>query len=236
MSDTLFGGEVSGTPIETRGGTVQIADELLGRGSGRILSGATQGALGFGPGNVGIEAAVQRLLADPSDRLQGLFAALEPFERRTTNEAIAQTRGSFGRLGGRFSENILEGEARTQGEVAANFARTREEALLQAQAQQSQALAVILQGLLGARGQTLDFFSPGAPNFQEGFFGDLLAAGGSLAGEGFFGNPFGGDTFNPGGFPGTGGGFPGPGGFPGIVPGGPVDGGGRRLPPGTVNI
>lgn len=224
MADTLFGGEVSGTPIETRAGTGRIANELLS-GQGRILSGATQGALGFGPGNVGIERAVMSLLADPGDRLQGLFAALEPFERRQQNQAIAQTRGSFGRLGGRFSENILEGEARTQGEVAAQQLRSREQALLQAQGQQSQALAVILQGLLGARGQTLDFFSPGAPNFQEGFFGDLLSAGGALAGEGFFGNPFGSDVFNPGS---PGGGFtlpnfgPGGGVSPGPI-GGPSD-------------
>lgn len=223
MGDTLFGGEVSGTPIETRGGTVAISDELQGRG-GRILSGATQGALGFGPENVGIEAAVMRLLADPSDRLQGLFAALEPFERRQQNEAVAQTRGSFGRLGGRFSRNLLEGQARTQGEVAAQQQRTREEALLTAQGQQSQALAVILQGLLGARGQTLDFFSPGAPNFQEGFFGDLISAGGSLAGD-LFGNVP--DVQNI--FPGTGGGFPD---FGPSRP--PIGGGPGSFPPGTT--
>ena len=221
--DQLFGGEVSGTPIETRGGTTQFANELLTGGS-RLQQGAAQGALGFGPQGVGIEDAVRRLLADPSDRLQGLFAALEPFERRTTNEAIATTRGSFGRLGGRFSTNILEGEARTQGELGAQFARTREEALLQAQGQQSQALAVILQALLGARGQTLDFFAPGAPNFQEGFFGDLLAAGGNVAGE-FFGNPNRFDNpFGGGGFPDFGPGIP-------PIPGGPVD-----APPGATDI
>ncbi len=224
MGDTLFGGEKSGTPIETRAGTSQIANDLLS--GGRLTADATRGALGFGPNNVGIEAAVMRLLADPADRLQGLFAALEPFERRQTNQAIADTRGSFGRLGGRFSTNILEGEARTQGELGAQFARTRQEALLQAQGQQSQALAVILQGLLGARGQTLDFFAPGAPNFQEGFFGDLIAAGGNIAGE-FFGNP---NRF--GDIPtGAGGGQPNF--FPPVS--GPIPGGQTNFPPG-VNI
>jgi hypothetical protein len=112
--------------------------------------------------------------------LEGLFASLEPFERRQRNQAIAQTRGSFGRLGGRFSENILEGEARTQGEVSAQQLRTRQEGLLTAQGQQAQALASIMQAILGARGQTLDFFQPGAPNFREGFLGDLLEAGGRV--------------------------------------------------------
>jgi len=224
MGDTLFGGEVSGTPIETRAGTSQIANDLLS--GGRLTADATRGALGFGPMGVGIEDAVRRLLADPADRLQGLFAALEPFERRQTNQAIADTRGSFGRLGGRFSTNVLEGEARTQGELGAQFARTRQEALLTAQGQQSQALAVILQGLLGARGQTLDFFAPGAPNFQEGFFGDLIAAGGNIAGE-FFGNP---NRFNPGNLPGAGGGQPNF--FPPVS--GPIPGGQTNFPPGTV--
>jgi len=219
MPDALFGGEKSGTPIETRRGTQELAQELTGGGPGRIQSGSARQALGFGPQGVGIEAAVQRLLADPADRLQGLFAALEPFERRTTNEAIEETRGSFGRLGGRFSRNLLEGQARTQGELGAQFARARQEALLTAQGQQQQSLATILQALLGARGQTLQFFQPGAPNFQEGFFGDLLAAGGDVA-SAFFGRER--DFTDPGGFPDFGG---------TLVPGGPVDD--TRRPPGV---
>ncbi len=185
MPDALFGGEVSGTPIETREGTGRFASELLSGGT-RLQQGAAQGALGFGPQGVGIEEAVMRLLADPADRLRGLFASLEPFEQRTTQEAVQGTRASFGRLGGRFSRNILEGEARTRGELGSQFARARQEALLTAQGQQQQSLATILQALLGARGQTLQFFQPGAPNFQEGFFGDLLAAGGDVA-SAFFG-------------------------------------------------
>ena len=184
MSDLFFGGEVSGTPLETRAGTGQFANELLTGGT-RLQQGAAQGALGFGPQGVGIERAVMSLLSDPADRLRGLFASLVPFEERQTEEAVAGVRGSFGRLGGRFSENLLNAETRTRGELGAQFARTRNEALLAAQGQQSQALASILQALLGARGQTLDFFQPGAPNFREGFFGDLLAAGGEALG-GFF--------------------------------------------------
>ena len=221
MSDLIFGGEVSGTPLETRAGTGQFAQELTGGGPGRLQQGSAQQALGFGPGNVGIERAVMSLLSDPSDRLRGLFASLVPFEERQTEEAVAGVRGSFGRLGGRFSENLLEAEGRTRGELAAQFARTREESLLAAQGQQSQSLAVILQSLLGARGQTLDFFRPGAPNFREGFLGDFLSAGGQALG-GFFesgGRLRGGPQGNifPGGF---GGNFSPPGsgtGTPGVV-------------------
>ncbi len=176
--DILFGGETSGTPIETREGTESLSRDLLQ--GGRLQNQATRGALGFDPSTIGIEQAVMALLADPGDRLQGLFASLEPFEARQRNEAIAQTRGSFGRLGGRFSENILEGEARTQGEVSAQQQRVRQEGLLTAQGQQAQALASIMQAILGARGQTLDFFAPGPVNFREGFLGDLIEAGGRV--------------------------------------------------------
>lgn len=225
MSDLFFGGEVSGTPLETRSGTGQFAEELLSGGS-RLQQGAARGALGFGPQGVGIERAVMSLLSDPADRLRGLFASLVPFEERQTEEAVAGVRGSFGRLGGRFSENLLNAEGRTRGELAAQFARTREESLLAAQGQQSQSLAVILNALLGARGQTLDFFQPGAPNFQEGFFGDLLSAGGNVLGE-LFGNQ---NRFGPQ--------PPGSGGFPGLFPepGGPVDDTRGPNPPGTVNV
>ena len=180
MSDTLLGGEVSGTPLETRGGSKKIGQDLL-TGGGRLAA-AGRGAVGFGPDVTG--QAAERLLVDPADRLMGLFAALEPFERRQTDEAVAGVRSGFGRLGGRFSRNVVDAESRTRGELAGQFARTREESLLEAQGQQGQLLASLLQALLGARGQTLDFFRPGAPNFREGVLGDLIAAGGTVAAGG----------------------------------------------------
>ena len=178
MSDLLFGGEVSGTPLETRGGTKQIGKELLS-GKGGRLAASSRGALGFGPDD--LSDTTSRLLVDPADRLMGLFAALEPFETRQTEEAVAGVRGGFGRLGGRFSSNLVDAEARTRGELAGQFARTREESILEATSQQGQLLAQLLQALLGARGQTLDFFRPGAPNFREGVLGDLISAGGTVA-------------------------------------------------------
>lgn len=179
MSQTLFGGEVSGTPLETRGGTSQIGRDLLNPG-GRLVAGASGSALGFSPGSVNIGGAASRLLDDPRDRLRGLFASLEPFERRTTEEAVEGVRGGFGRLGGRFSRNILEAEGRTRGELAGNFARSREQSLIDAEGQQMNSLATILQALLGARGQTLDFFRPGAPNFREGALGDIIGGAGQV--------------------------------------------------------
>ncbi len=219
MPDKLFGGEVSGTPIETRAGTERLSRDILG--GGRLQNQATSNALGFNPELVGIERAVMALLADPGDRLQGLFASLVPFEQRQRNEAVAQTRGSFGRLGGRFSTNLLEGEARTQGEVAAQQLRTREESLLTAQGQQGQALASILQAILGARGQTLDFFAPGPVNFQEGIFGDLIEAGGRILAA----------RNLPSGLDFGAGSVGGPGGFPGNPP---ISGGPGSFPPGVV--
>ncbi len=178
MGDFLLGKELSGTPIETRGGTEAIAGDILG--GGRLQQQAASGALGFDVGGLGLESAVQRLLSDPTDRLRGLFAALEPFEERQRDEAVAGTRGSFGRLGGRFSRNLLEVEGRTRGEVAGQQSLVRQQGILEVGNQQSQVLGLILQSLLGARGQTLDFFRPGAPGFQPGALGDLLGAAGII--------------------------------------------------------
>lgn len=179
MGDLLFGGEVSGTPLETRGGTKALGKDLLT--GGRLAAGASFGATGIDPTQLGFGAVAQRLLTDPADRLRGLFASLEPFERRQTDEAVAGVRSGFGRLGGRFSRGVGEAEARTRGELAGNFARTREQSLIDVQGQQATTLGMLLQALLGARGQTLDFFRPGAPNFREGFLGDLITAGGNVA-------------------------------------------------------
>lgn len=179
MGQTLFGGEVSGTPLETREGTRAIASDLL-RGGGGRLAAASRGAVGFDPRSIGTGAVAERLLTDPRDRLRGLFSALEPFEMRQTEQAVEGVRGGFGRLGGRFSRNLADTETQVRGELAERFARSREQSLLDAEAQQMQTLGMLLQALLGARGQTLQFFQPGQPNFREGFLGDLISAGGRI--------------------------------------------------------
>ncbi len=185
MTDFLLGGEKSGTPIETRAGTAQIGQDLL-TGGGRLQNQSAVGTLGFDP-TLDIESAVRRLLTDPADNLRGLFAALEPFEKRTTDEAVEGVRGSFGRLGGRFSPQLLDAESRTRGELAGRFAETREKSILEASGQQNQLLGLLLQSLLQGRGQVLDFFRPGSPLFQQGALGELISAGGLIGASALIG-------------------------------------------------
>ncbi len=171
MSQQLFGGIVEGP------GTKAISDDLL-TGGGRVQAASTAG-LGFDPADM--QAAIEALLQDPGDRLKGLFAALEPFEKRTTEEAVEGTREGFGQLGGRFSRNRDEAESRTRGELAGNFAKSRESSILEAGNMQAGVVAALIQALTASRGQTLDFFRPGQADFQQGILGDLIGAAGTLA-------------------------------------------------------
>lgn len=178
MATTLFGGEMSGTPIETRGATSAIGADLL-RGGGRLAA-ASRGSLGFTPRGVGTGAAAGRLLRDPRDRLRGLFAALEPFEARETERQVAGLRSGLGRVGARFGRSALEAEGNLRGELGERFSRARQEGILQAEGMQAQTLGMILNALLQGRGQTLGFLQPGAPNFREGILGELIEAGGNV--------------------------------------------------------
>lgn len=194
MSGTLFGQEKSGTPLETRRGTEFVGADLIkrlsgpGGGTGRLVTDARTSALGFDPAILNMISAAASSISDPRDRTRGLFAALEPFERRQTDEARADLRGGFGRLGGRFGRNRDMAEAQLISSLNEGFARTREQALLQAQEQRNNALAALMQASIQGRalgveelGQILQFFRPGEPNFQEGIFGDLLEAGGNIS-------------------------------------------------------
>lgn len=188
MGSALFGGEVSGTPIETRGGTAATGDALqgaVGRGDfdpfSRSRMEAIMSLLGFNPADIGLGDAASRSLVDPRDRTAGLFAALEPFEERQ-RENLRQSQSA---TGGRFGRSAVFGEAVLSGELA----RSREQSLLEADAQQTQALSVLFNALLGGGqlGQEgvnalLRFFQPGSPNFQEGVAGDILGAGGTAIG------------------------------------------------------
>ena len=195
--------EVSGTPVETRGGAAGLGEILRnffanptgqeGLPFGRQRAAGASGAFGFDVGDLNIEEALRSALGDPADVTAGLFAALEPFERRETERQVTGLREMFGTLGGRFSRNVGQAETRQRAELAEGFARNRAQqtipAMLQATGQRNQAINSILQALLGGAGiesqslgQFLQFLQPGAPNIQQGALGQILGAGGALAG------------------------------------------------------
>ncbi len=197
MGDFLLGSEKSTTPVETRAGTRVLSGNLLdlaglgtgpvqGRGSplGRLQTDARMSALGFDPSAIGVGAAATMSLADPADRTAGLFAALEPFEARERERSVAELRGGFGRLGGRFSRNAATAEGELLSGLSEGFARTREQSLLSAQDQQNQALSAILQASISSEAlgieqlQTLlQFFAPGPAQFEHGALTDIIGAG-----------------------------------------------------------
>lgn len=197
MGQTLFGGEQSGTPIETRGGVRDFAGLLqrflTGGRAGQIAALApgsrlTSDALAniFG-GDLAIGDVAQDLLASPEDATRGIFAALEPYERRAMDEAATGVRSMFGTVGGRFGRNVAQAEARTRGEIAGQFNRNRADTLLDANAQRAAALASIL-GIAQNQAQLslaplqlgAQYFAPGAPVQTEGLLGGLISAAGNI--------------------------------------------------------
>jgi hypothetical protein len=200
MADTLFGGTKSGTPIETRGGTSQLADfwkTMMDQNQvndffGRLTSEAMMNQFGFDPSSLGLEDAMTRALADPRDATAGLFSAMQPFEAQETDRQISGLRGAFGTMGGRFSKNLLSAEGQARGELAGQFGRNREQALLGAQTTQNNALATILQAASQGRQQAFNetmmpwqmmqsFFQPGAPIHTGGILPGILQLAGTWA-------------------------------------------------------
>lgn len=161
MSDTLFGKEISGTPLETREATSDMARMFQQQMQGQV---GQNGAFPFG-----------RLQADAASMTSPLFASMEPFESRALKESGAQIRETMSGMGGRFGTSANREVGRGVGETVAQLARVREETLLNT-----------LMGLgdLDARrtATMAGFLAPGPPQFQQGIAGDLLTAGGTLAG------------------------------------------------------
>jgi len=195
MGDTLKGKEISGTPMETRGAASTLAQMLqqymTGGGAApfqRMQTDSIMNLLGFNPGSVGLGDAITSSLADPSKATSGLFASLKPFEEEATNRAIAANNEAFGNLGGRFSSNLLAGQSRTLRDLNMGFEKTRADALLGADANRNNAIASILQSLIGAgnvgsnnTSAFLNFLQPGSPAYKPGILGDLIGAGGTAA-------------------------------------------------------
>ena len=181
--------------METRGGARAASrgiESLLGTGGtggplARMQSQTLMDLLGFDPSTMGFEEAGRAALIDPADATAGLFASLAPFEEEFMGRQTAEQAGQFGQLGGRFSRNLVDADTRLRGRIGSEFMRTREQSLLAANAQRTQALASLLGSVQGA-GQVgnqqlqaiLQFLNPGAPNWQEGMAGDILQAGGQV--------------------------------------------------------
>lgn len=205
MGETLVGQDNAARESAERAGT-SVADLFGGTGAqfGTTTSNignamqrlATQAQMqiagGMSPDELGTGEAIQRALADPTDRTEGLFRSLEPFEERSRERSVRGLRASMGRAGGRFSRNLLGAESRMRGELEDRFRRSREESLLQAQGQQNQALGMVLSNLLGARqtaqqgvqgilGPALGFAREGARG-TSGLLPGLIQAGATLGG------------------------------------------------------
>lgn len=194
MSDFLFGGERSGTPLETR----QASSDLARMFQQQIRSGAFGGSdpsqsfinqFGFDPRSLPLGDAITAGLRDPASQTQGLFSSLEPFERRQTAEQVAGLREMFGTMGGRFSRNLGMAEGDLRSNLANQFLQTRQQGLLDANAQRNNLVASLLQSIPQAQVAANDplriaaqFLQPGSPIFTEGLAPGLLGAAGNLAG------------------------------------------------------
>lgn len=203
MGSTLFGGEKSGTPIETRAGTSDLASfyqNLLKHGGPDALAsmfgrGATQGMvnmLGFDPSTMGLGDTAAQVLMDPTDATAGLFRSMQPFEQRETDRQVAGLRDMFGAMGGRFSRNVAGAEGTMRSQMSQGYDVNRYNALLSAGGQRANALMGLLGAMNQARGQAFNeqmlpmqlmqsFFQPGAPQQTEGILPGLLQLGGTAA-------------------------------------------------------
>ena len=163
MGDTLFGRERSGTPVETRQQSGEMAD---------FFSQLMRSQVGGAPvlGRQGIDAA--------ADITAGFRAGMEPFNERETARQTAGLREMFGTMGGRFGTPLMREESNLRENMGAQFQQQELAAMLQA-------LAPVLQAEQARLGTAAAFLQPGAPIWQEGVAGDLLTAGGTAAGLAF---------------------------------------------------
>lgn len=199
----------SGTPVETQGAAKQAgmtAEDFFkflsafsggqqGGGNNGILGNAVLGGgggmsggrdpraalLGFSPGGAGIDSTVQRLLMNPSDQVSGLFAALQPIQAADTAEQVAGLREGFGATGNRFSRSMAVGEGNLRSKISTGFNLQRQQGLLDANAQQIQALAQILSAVGGANQQMFGLAQPGPAVFEPSTGQQILGAGLDLA-------------------------------------------------------
>lgn len=190
MSDTLFGKEVSGTPVETRELSQNVAHQFQ-----NLLSNPQAGAqrvaatFGLDPSSLGLQGFAQSILSGASPSIAGFQQANAPFQERAMAQANQQIQGAFGQQGARFSKNLLNAQAQQTGELQSQFNRDRFNFGQQQRGQDIQALLGLFQGLpalqqgafmpLQMAGQ---YATPGAPIWAEGILGDLISAGAQIGG------------------------------------------------------
>lgn len=192
MGGFLTGTTQSGTPPETAQQTKDISNlfgnYLTGRTPGtenpynRFTSQAIQNIVGPGFSPELFSRSIMDSLVSPADATKGLFASLQPFEERASNEAAANIMESYGTTGGRFGRNSADAAIRARGEVANQFEKTRQEGLLKAADTRNAAVGQLLQAILGAQGvgteqlgQMLSFFKPGEPIYQQSPWPGLMS-------------------------------------------------------------
>lgn len=196
MADTLMGGERSGTPVETRGASADLAKlfqqmiqsgGLTGGGpdAGRMSSESWMNMLGFDPTALGLSDAIVQGLKPPG---AALGAALEPFEARETSRQVGGLRDMFGTMGGRFSRNLGSAEGELRSGLAQGFDRVRAESELEGMGMRNNFIAQLLglnqqqqQNSNQRLGIASQFLQPGAPVITEGLLPGLIGAGGNLA-------------------------------------------------------
>ena len=189
MSDTLFGKEGSGTPLETRGLAGQTGREfssLLGGGAG----GASQrisDMFGIDFNELGLQDFATSIFSGEAPGLAGFDAANRPFQQRALSDQAGQTASAFGTSGGRFSRNLLGAQAAGSAQLQQGFDQNRFDFSQARRGQDIQALLGSLSAIPGLQQASLaplvaagNFAQPGAPIFQEGIFGELLGAGATL--------------------------------------------------------
>lgn len=188
------GREVSGTPMETRDLTGQVAREfqnLLGSpndGAGRIAA-----TFGLDVGELNLTDFATMIMAGGAPGLNEFDEKNREFQQRDVQEANRRLISMFGGAGGRFSENAMEAAGRQTGEMNAQFDRNRFQFAQDRRGQDIAFLANFLQALPQLQagtyqelGMASNFARPGPPIWQEGWGPGLLSAGGRI-GSSFIG-------------------------------------------------
>jgi hypothetical protein len=201
--DVMFGKQVSGTPLETRGLTSQLANTFAPQNLGKLQMQGMMNMLGFDPSQLGLGEFAQAAMNFNPQSLAGggafgdYLSAREPFDLREQGRARGESTMQAANVGARFGGNTSSAASQAAGEIAGRQEAERTAAApgfanidIQSQLARNQGFGSILNALPALAGAAMDpyrmaagFAAPGAPQFQQGIAGDLLGAGGMLLGS-----------------------------------------------------